>query len=121
MWAIVAGQPEPMHLVIGVILSGCGQSIAQTRRRIRMERSIIRASSIFAMVAAIAACGGSDTTSPSNSLAGAYTATRFVTTGGSGQTNQLLAGGSLTIVLNGNGTTTGHLHVVASGNNPAVD
>ena len=85
-----------------------------------MRQSIIRASAIFATVAAMTACG-SDSTAPSDSVAGSYAATTFVTTGGSGQTNQLLAGSTFTIVLNSNGTTTGHLHVVASGNNPALD
>ncbi len=85
-----------------------------------MRQSIIRASAIFAIVAAMVACG-SDSTAPSDGVAGSYAATTFVTTGGSGQTNQLLAGSTLTMVLNSNGTTTGHLHVVASGNNPALD
>lgn len=86
-----------------------------------MRQLIIRASAIFATVAAMTACGGTDSTAPSDSIAGSYAATTFVTTGGSGQTNQLLAGSTFTIVLNSNGTTTGHLHVVASGNNPALD
>lgn len=85
-----------------------------------MRQSIIRAGAIFATVAAITGCG-SDTSSPANTMAGAYTATKFGTTGGSGQTNQLLEGGTFTIVLNPDGTTSGHLHVVASGNTPALD
>jgi hypothetical protein len=85
-----------------------------------MRQSIIRASVILATAAAMTACG-SDSTAPADSIAGSYAATTFVTTGGSGQTNQLLAGSTLTMVLNSNGTTTGHLHVAASGNNPALD
>ncbi|HKR09567.1 MAG TPA: hypothetical protein VJS39_10285 [Gemmatimonadaceae bacterium] len=54
-------------------------------------------------------------------LAGNYTATQWVTTGGSGQTNQIVAGSTLTITLNSNGSTTGHMHLVASAGNPAVD
>jgi hypothetical protein len=74
----------------------------------------------------ITACGG-DNTHPTGGggggigLTGNYTATQWVTTGGSGQTNQILAGSTLTITLNPNNTTSGHLHLVASGNNPAVD
>jgi len=85
-----------------------------------MRQSVIRASAIIATVAAMTACG-SDSTAPSDSVAGSYAATTFVTTGGSGQTNQLVAGSTLAMVLNSNGTTTGHLHLVASGNNPALD
>ena len=76
---------------------------------------------------ALTACGGNG--SPSGlggggggaSLPGTYTATRWVTTGGSGQTDQIVAGSTLTITLNANGTTSGHLHLVSSGSNPAVD
>lgn len=85
-----------------------------------MRVSILRASAIFGIVATINACG-SDSTSPNTSLAGSYTATEFVTTGGSGQRNELLAGSTLAIELNANGTTTGHLHVAASGSTPVFD
>jgi hypothetical protein len=85
-----------------------------------MQQSIIRTSVIFATIAALTACG-SDSTSPANTVAGTYTATEFVTTGGSGQTNQILAGSTLVIVLAANHTTTGHLHLVAQGGNPAFD
>jgi hypothetical protein len=67
------------------------------------------------------ACGGSDSTSPSTNLAGSYTATQFVTTGSSGQTNQLQIGSTLVINLASNGTTTGHLHLAAQGGNPVFD
>ena len=67
--------------------------------------------------AALVGCG-SDSTEPGLSLEGNYTATQWVTTGGSGQTNQVLAGSTLNITLNSNGTTTGHLHVAGS---PALD
>jgi hypothetical protein len=85
-----------------------------------MRQSIIRAAAIVATVVAMTACGG-DSTSPSSVVAGNYTATQFVTTGSSGQTNQILAGSTFTISLNNNGTTTGHLHVAASGSQPALD
>ena len=44
------------------------------------------------------------------SIIGNYTATQWVTTDGSGQTNQILAGSTLSITLNANGSTNGHLH-----------
>lgn len=85
-----------------------------------MPLSIMRAGGIAAIAAAMAACG-SDTTSPSTTVAGDYSATEFVTTGASGQTNQLLAGSTLVMTLRSDGTTTGHLHVVAQNGNPALD
>jgi hypothetical protein len=85
-----------------------------------MRQSIMRASAIFATVAAMTACG-CDSTAPDTSIAGSYSATEFLTTGGSGQRNELLAGSTLAMVLSANGTTSGHLHVAASGSNPALD
>lgn len=76
----------------------------------------------LAVAAGVLACGSDNPTEPlPPNLAGNYTATQFVTTGSSGQTNQLLAGSSLNITLNSNGTTSGHLHLAASGGNPAFD
>lgn len=77
---------------------------------------------MLAFATLVLACGGDKPTdlSPPD-LAGTYTATEFVTTGSSGQTNQLQAGSSLNITLNSNGTTTGHLHLAASGPNPVFD
>lgn len=66
------------------------------------------------------ACGGSDEPA-STPLAGSYVATTFLTTGSSGQRNEIAAGSTLTLTLAANGTTTGHLHVAASGSNPALD
>ncbi len=63
---------------------------------------------------------GSDTTQP-NAIAGDYAASEWVTTGGSGQTNQLLAGSTLFMELSAGGTANGRLHVAASGSNPAFD
>jgi hypothetical protein len=71
-------------------------------------------------VAGLTACGG-DTTSPTLTAAGSYSATTFITTGPSGMTNQLLAGSTVNITLSTSGTTSGHLHLVASASNPAVD
>jgi hypothetical protein len=85
-----------------------------------MLHTSMRAGAALVAAATLAACG-SDATSPGVSAAGTYSATRFVTTGGSGQTDQLLAGSTLNITLAGNGTTFGHLHLAATGGNPAFD
>jgi len=77
-------------------------------------------STILALVAVVA-CGGSDSTSPHSMVAGSYNAFQWVTTGSSGQTNQLTAGSTLQITLNDDGTTTGHMHTVASNGAPAAD
>ena len=55
------------------------------------------------------------------SLVGNFMATQWVTTGGFGQTDQILAGSTLTITLNSNGSTSGHIHLVGSGNNPSLE
>ena len=81
----------------------------------------MRTGPIFLGVAAIVACGG-DSTSPSQpSVVGSYSAYQFVTVGGSGQTNQLLIGSTVQITLASDGTTSGHLHLAASGSQPAFD
>src|SRR5258706_1412218 len=86
-----------------------------------MKQSFIRTGPIVLGIAAMVACGG-DSTSPSQSAAvGSYTAFQFVTTGSSGQTNQLLIGSTVQITLAANGTTSGHLHLAASGSQPAFD
>ena len=73
------------------------------------------------LLIATAACGSDATTKPPNAIVGNYMASQWVTTGSSGQTNQLLAGSTLNLALAGDGTTSGHLHVAASGGNPAFD
>jgi hypothetical protein len=73
-------------------------------------------------IAALVGCGSDSVVGGgANPPVGSYAAIIFVTTGTSGQTNQLTNGGSLNITLAANGTTSGHLHVSASGNNPALD
>jgi hypothetical protein len=86
-----------------------------------MKMSFVRVSSIFLGLAAIAGCGGSEPTAPSATVAGNYAATEFVTTGSSGQTNQILAGSTLFLYLLANGNVSGQLHMAASGGNPASD
>lgn len=78
---------------------------------------------IPALALSVAAACGSDSIvgGGANPPVGSYTAIIFVTTGSSGQTNQLTNGGSLNITLASNGTTSGHLHVAASGNTAALD
>jgi hypothetical protein len=86
-----------------------------------MKLALMKSGAIVVALVALLACGG-DTTGPSNdALVGTYVATEFVTTGSSGQTNQLLAGSTATINLFDNHTTTGHLHLVATAGNPAFD
>jgi len=81
---------------------------------------VMKLSPIVVGIAAMIACG-SDSAAPPSALVGTYNAFTFTTTGSSGQTNQLSAGSTLTINLAANGSTTGHLHVVASGSNPVLD
>ncbi len=85
-----------------------------------MQHAILRTGALLS-AAALIACGGSDNGTEPLALAGTYTATEWVTTNTSGQTNQVTAGSTLTITLNSNGSTTGHLHIAASGGNPAFD
>jgi hypothetical protein len=86
----------------------------------RHSRRNKRALLLIGLPAIVMACGGSDEPS-TNPIAGNYIATTFVTTGSSGQRNEIAAGSTLTITLAANGTTTGHLHVAASGSNPVLD
>ena len=87
-----------------------------------MRQSLKPSYSLLSIVlpALFLACGG-DSTSPANTATGNYTAISFVTTGTGGQRNEVLAGSTLTLNLNANGTTSGHLHVAANGSDPAFD
>ena len=75
----------------------------------------------FLCLSGAAACGGEKSAGPGPTVSGNYRATEWVTTGGTEQTNQLNAGSLLSMALASDGTTTGHLHVAASGGNPAFD
>ena len=86
------------------------------RHAYRISRSIL----LIGLPALLLACGGSNEPS-SSAYAGSYVATSWTTTGNSGHQDQLLAGSTLQITLAPNGTTTGHLHVAASGANPVFD
>ena len=84
-------------------------------------KPLMKSLSSFAVTCAVLVGCGSDSTAPSQPPVGSYSAIEFVTTGNSGQTNQLVIGGSLNMNLAANGTTSGHLHLAASGGNPAFD
>ena len=86
------------------------------RQSLRNTRALL----LIGLPAIVMACGGSDEPS-TTPIAGTYVATFFQTTGSSGQRNEIAAGSTLTITLAANGTTTGHLHVAASGSNPVFD
>jgi hypothetical protein len=86
-------------------------------------RNLIRKSSsllLAALPAVLLACG--DSTAPGDTVVGNYTATSFTSTptGGTAR-NEIQAGSTLTLNLNSNGTTSGHLHVAANGTNPVFD
>ena len=85
-----------------------------------MKQSFMRTAPVFFGIAAIVACG-SDSTAPTATVAGSYQASEFVTTGSSGITNHILAGSTLFLTLSGNGTLSGHLHMVATSSNSALD
>lgn len=76
---------------------------------------------MFALAAlGLTACG-SDSTAPLMA-GGTFAATSFVTTSSTGQvTNQIANGSFLLISLASNGTTSGQLHIAASGGVPAFD
>lgn len=86
------------------------------RPAFRKSRSLL----LIGLPALLLACDDS-TSPPANSAAGTYTAIYFVTTGGSGQRNEIQAGSTLVLNLNANGTTSGHLHFAASTGSPAFD
>jgi hypothetical protein len=74
------------------------------------------------LLAASAMMGCTDLTSMSrNGPTGDYTAIILMSTENSVATNVLVGGGSFTLNLAANGTTSGHLHILASGSNPALD
>src|SRR2546423_8187350 len=87
---------------------------------VSMNLSLAKSFAALAIVSAIAACG-SDSTGPSSPLVGSYTAFQFVTTGGSGQTNQLTAGRTGRLTFDADGSTSRHMHLAATHGNPAAD
>src|SRR6266550_1633342 len=89
---------------------------SEMRYSLRNTRALL----LVGLPAIVLACGGSDEPS-TTPIAGNYAATMFLTTGSSGQRNEIAAGSTLTISLAAKGTTSGHLHIAASGSNPVVD
>jgi hypothetical protein len=85
-----------------------------------MPRFLERSTLLLALAVAATACGG-DSSAPTGIPVGNYIAVQFVTTGSSGQHDELAAGSTLNLTLAGNGTTSGHLHIAASGSTPVFD
>jgi hypothetical protein len=86
-----------------------------------MKNFATRIAPILLAAAAATHCGG-DSTAPQDVMVGTYEAVQFVTTTGSASpVNQLAAGSRLHIQLAADGTVTGHLHIAASGSDPAFD
>jgi hypothetical protein len=85
-----------------------------------MMLRLLKAFTALTTIAVVAGCGD-DSTAPQSGVVGSYTAFQWVTTGQSGQTNQLTIGSTLQITLNANGSTSGHMHVAASNGAPAAD
>jgi hypothetical protein len=67
-----------------------------------------------AVALVVAACDEDPAGLTNEEIAGSYAATTFTTTSDGTTTDQLSQGGSLTIQLAANGTTTGHVTVPAS-------
>jgi hypothetical protein len=84
-----------------------------------MPRFFLKSTLLLAFAVSAAACG--DSNAPTGVPVGDYTAIQFVTTGSSGQRDELAAGSTLSLNLASNGTTSGHLHVAASASNPVLD
>jgi hypothetical protein len=103
----------------GAIFSGDRPSEPSTGER-EMNNFLMKRAPILISIAALVACGG-DSTAPNSTLVGTYVATQFVTTGSSGQTNQILAGSTVSVHLASNGSVSGQLHLVATNANPATD
>ena len=85
-----------------------------------MKLRLMNGFTALTIAAMLVGCG-SESTAPQSAVVGTYNAFQWVTTGGSGQTNQLTIGSTLQITLNADGSTSGHMHVAASNGAPAAD
>jgi len=86
------------------------------------QSKLIRTSPILVGAIAMLGCSGDTITSLSaNGPAGNYSALILVMTENSVPTNVLAGGGSFTMTLAADGTTSGRLHIVGSEAYPAVD
>lgn len=86
-----------------------------------MSALLQKSAALLALAVSIAACGGDSTSPSTDPPAGNYNAITFVTTGTSGQRDELLAGGSLQLELDPDHKSSGHLHVAASSGSPVFD
>ena len=86
-----------------------------------MSALLQKSAALLALAISIAACGGDSTSPSTDPPAGSYNAITFVTTGTSGQRDELLAGGSLQLALDPEHKSSGHLHVAASSASPVFD
>jgi hypothetical protein len=87
----------------------------------RQSRTKLRSILLAGVPVLLLACGSSTTAPSGNSAAGSYSPILWVTVGGSGQTSELQVGSTLTLNLNADGTTSGHLHIAATAARPAFD
>lgn len=73
-------------------------------------RTLRISGAIAAVLLAVAACGDKDLTAPTvGEVAGTYTATTFTATSGATTTDYLNQGGSITVTLASNATTSGSM------------
>jgi hypothetical protein len=85
-------------------------------------RQLLRKSRIVLLIGIPALLACRNSTSPGDTVVGDYTALFFFTTPSGGSTrNERQAGSSLTLTLNPNGTTSGHLRIAANGSTAALD
>jgi hypothetical protein len=66
---------------------------------------------VLSLAVALVACGGEGFSPTTDTVAGSYTASTFTLTTSTGTTNLLALGGTATITLAAEGTTTGRLFV----------
>ena len=117
---IFGRQAEALHLNGEIFATITWPALSTTVWRKIMKNFTMRIVPVLLATAASAHCGG-DSNAPTGVPVGNYTAIQFVTTGSSGQRDELAAGSTLTLNLAANGTTSGHLHVAASASNPVLD
>jgi hypothetical protein len=86
-----------------------------------MSPLLQKSATLLALAISVAACGGDSTSPSTDPPAGNYNAITFVTTGSSGQRDELAAGGSLQMTLHPDHTSSGHLHIAASSSSPVFD
>ena len=88
---------------------------------LRKPNSLWRARITVGLTGTLLLSGCVNTDPPLDTAAGSYTATTFLTTTGGQTTDHIAAGSTISIVLNPQRTTSGHLHVVAVGGAEGLD